>query len=113
MIKVGKIDPRTQCNGGEIFLFTTCQTMLRYNMHLEKQLSAFAIWVQTVPLTCNNPKGHNSFQISLEIRYEIGTCVCLCVNLSLSLYVHMSLYEHLSLYLSISYNEAVFVELFM
>ncbi|EDK99670.1 murinoglobulin-1 precursor [Mus musculus] len=45
------------------------QTMLRYNMHLEKQLSAFAIWVQTVPLTCNNPKGHNSFQISLEISY--------------------------------------------
>ena len=82
-------------------------------MHLEKQQSAFALRVQTVPLTCNNPKGHNSFQISLEIRYEIGTCVCLCVNLSLSLYVHMSLYEHLSLYLSISYNEAVFVELFM
>lgn len=38
-------------------------------MHLEKQQSAFALRVQTVPLTCNNPKGHNSFQISLEISY--------------------------------------------
>ncbi|GAB1291243.1 Murinoglobulin-1 [Apodemus speciosus] len=45
------------------------QTTLRYNMHLEKQQSAFALQVQTVPLTCNNPKGHNSFQISLEISY--------------------------------------------
>ncbi|EDK99674.1 mCG132196, isoform CRA_b [Mus musculus] len=45
------------------------QTTLRYNMHLEKQQSAFALRVQTVPLTCNNPKGHNSFQISLEISY--------------------------------------------
>ncbi|GAB1291242.1 Murinoglobulin-2 [Apodemus speciosus] len=45
------------------------QTTLRYNIHLEKQQSAFALQVQTVPLTCNNPKGHNSFQISLEISY--------------------------------------------
>lgn len=45
------------------------QTTLRYNIHLEKQPSAFALRVQTVPLTCNDPKGHNSFQISLEISY--------------------------------------------
>ncbi|XP_052577522.1 murinoglobulin-1-like [Peromyscus californicus insignis] len=45
------------------------QTTLRYNVHLEKQESAFTLWVQTVPLTCDNPKGHNSFQISLEISY--------------------------------------------
>ncbi|XP_076796624.1 murinoglobulin-1-like isoform X2 [Arvicanthis niloticus] len=45
------------------------QTTLRYNMHVEKQEAAFALRVQTTPLTCNNPKGHNSFQISLEISY--------------------------------------------
>lgn len=45
------------------------QTTLRYNMPLEKQQPAFALKVQTVPLTCNNPKGQNSFQISLEISY--------------------------------------------
>ncbi|XP_031236150.1 murinoglobulin-1-like [Mastomys coucha] len=45
------------------------QTTLRYNIHLEKQQSAFALQVQTVPLTCDNPNGHNSFQISLEISY--------------------------------------------
>ncbi|XP_036037834.1 murinoglobulin-1-like [Onychomys torridus] len=45
------------------------QTTLRYNVHLEKQESAFTLRVQTVPLTCDNPKGHNSFQISLEISY--------------------------------------------
>ncbi|XP_021046914.2 murinoglobulin-1 [Mus pahari] len=45
------------------------QTTLRYNMYLEKPQSAFDLRVQTVLLTCNNPKGHNSFQISLEISY--------------------------------------------
>uniref|UniRef100_A0A8I5Y1T7 Murinoglobulin 1 like 1 n=1 Tax=Rattus norvegicus TaxID=10116 RepID=A0A8I5Y1T7_RAT len=45
------------------------QTTLRYNVPLEKQQPAFALKVQTVPLTCNNPKGQNSFQISLEISY--------------------------------------------
>ncbi|XP_032763294.1 murinoglobulin-1 [Rattus rattus] len=45
------------------------QTTLRYNVPLEKQQPAFAVTVQTVPLTCNNPKGQNSFQISLEISY--------------------------------------------
>ncbi|OBS67847.1 hypothetical protein A6R68_03612, partial [Neotoma lepida] len=46
------------------------QTTLRYNVHLEKEESAFALQVQTVPLTCDNPEGHNnSFQISLEISY--------------------------------------------
>ncbi|XP_060240134.1 murinoglobulin-1-like isoform X2 [Meriones unguiculatus] len=45
------------------------QTMLKYNVHWEKQQSAFALRVQTVPLTCDNPEGHNSFQISLEISY--------------------------------------------
>ncbi|KAK7826261.1 hypothetical protein U0070_021275, partial [Myodes glareolus] len=45
------------------------QTTLKYNVHLEKQESAFALRVQTVPLTCDNPEGHNSFQISLEISY--------------------------------------------
>ncbi|XP_036037835.1 murinoglobulin-2-like [Onychomys torridus] len=45
------------------------QTTLRYNVHLEKQESAFTLRVQTVPLTCDNPEGHNSFQISLEISY--------------------------------------------
>ncbi|XP_055463938.1 murinoglobulin-1-like, partial [Psammomys obesus] len=45
------------------------QTTLKYNVHLEKQQSAFALRVQTLPLTCDNPEGHNSFQISLEISY--------------------------------------------
>ncbi|EGW04914.1 Murinoglobulin-1 [Cricetulus griseus] len=45
------------------------QTTLRYNMQLEKQESAFTLRVQTLPLTCDNPEGHNSFQISLEISY--------------------------------------------
>ncbi|XP_076796628.1 murinoglobulin-1-like isoform X1 [Arvicanthis niloticus] len=45
------------------------QTTLRYNMHMEKQQAAFALRVQTTPLTCNNSKGHNRFQISLEISY--------------------------------------------
>uniref|UniRef100_A0A8I5ZV18 Murinoglobulin 2 n=1 Tax=Rattus norvegicus TaxID=10116 RepID=A0A8I5ZV18_RAT len=45
------------------------QTTLRYNLPLEKQQPAFALKVKTVPLTCNNPKGQNSFQISLEISY--------------------------------------------
>ncbi|CAO2606459.1 Mug1 [Lemmus lemmus] len=45
------------------------QTTLKYNVQLEKQESAFALRVQTVPLTCDNPEGHNSFQISLEISY--------------------------------------------
>ncbi|XP_075838984.1 alpha-1-inhibitor 3-like [Microtus pennsylvanicus] len=45
------------------------QTTLKYNVHLEKQEFAFALRVQTVPLTCDNPKGHNSFQISVEISY--------------------------------------------
>ncbi|XP_060240131.1 murinoglobulin-1-like isoform X1 [Meriones unguiculatus] len=45
------------------------QTTLKYNVHWEKQQSAFALRVQTVPLTCDNPEGHNSFQISLEISY--------------------------------------------
>ncbi|XP_060240137.1 murinoglobulin-1-like isoform X2 [Meriones unguiculatus] len=45
------------------------QTMLKYNVHWEKQQSTFALRVQTVPLTCDNPEGHNSFQISLEISY--------------------------------------------
>ncbi|ERE67121.1 murinoglobulin-1-like protein [Cricetulus griseus] len=58
-----------QCNGGEVFLFTTYQTTLRYNVQLEKQESAFTLRVQTVPLTCDNPKGRNSFRISLEISY--------------------------------------------
>ncbi|XP_040593033.1 alpha-1-inhibitor 3 [Mesocricetus auratus] len=45
------------------------QTTLKYNVHLEKEESAFTLRVQTVPLTCDNPEGHNSFQISLEISY--------------------------------------------
>uniref|UniRef100_A0A8C2LWP9 Alpha-2-macroglobulin n=1 Tax=Cricetulus griseus TaxID=10029 RepID=A0A8C2LWP9_CRIGR len=45
------------------------QTTLRYNVQLEKQESAFTLRVQTLPLTCGNPEGHNSFQISLEISY--------------------------------------------
>nr|XP_021488326.1 murinoglobulin-2-like [Meriones unguiculatus] len=61
--------PRAQCHGGKGFLLTTSQTTLKYNVHWEKQQSAFALRVQTVPLTCDNPEGHNSFQISLEISY--------------------------------------------
>lgn len=70
MLKLGEINTRTQYNGGKVFLSTAFQTTLKYNVHLEKQESAFALRVQTVPLTCDNPEGHNSFQISLEIRYE-------------------------------------------
>uniref|UniRef100_A0A8C6RXJ9 Alpha-2-macroglobulin n=1 Tax=Nannospalax galili TaxID=1026970 RepID=A0A8C6RXJ9_NANGA len=45
------------------------QATLKYNVYLEKQESAFTLQVQTVPQTCDGPKAHTSFQVSLEVSY--------------------------------------------
>nr|XP_060515699.1 alpha-2-macroglobulin-like [Panthera onca] len=45
------------------------QTSLKYNIVPEKEESPFALDVQTVPQTCDGPKAHTSFQISLNVSY--------------------------------------------
>ncbi|XP_058138735.2 alpha-2-macroglobulin [Dasypus novemcinctus] len=45
------------------------QTSLRYNILPEKEAFPFALVVQTLPQTCDEPKAHTSFQISLNISY--------------------------------------------
>ncbi|XP_057559255.1 alpha-2-macroglobulin-like [Hippopotamus amphibius kiboko] len=45
------------------------QTALKYNVFLEKKESAFHLHVVTIPQTCDRPKAHTSFQISLEVSY--------------------------------------------
>ncbi|XP_007935408.1 alpha-2-macroglobulin [Orycteropus afer afer] len=45
------------------------QTSLRYNVHPEKEEFPFALGVHTVPQTCDGPKAHTSFQISLNVSY--------------------------------------------
>ncbi|KAM6162667.1 LOW QUALITY PROTEIN: alpha-2-macroglobulin-like [Erethizon dorsatum] len=52
---------------GEGCVYT--QTALKYNVFLEKEESAFALQVHTIPQTCDGPKAHSSFQISLEVSY--------------------------------------------
>uniref|UniRef100_A0A452R401 Alpha-2-macroglobulin n=1 Tax=Ursus americanus TaxID=9643 RepID=A0A452R401_URSAM len=45
------------------------QTSLKYNILPEKAEFPFALEVQTVPETCDGPKAHTSFQISLNVSY--------------------------------------------
>uniref|UniRef100_A0A452R5E7 PZP alpha-2-macroglobulin like n=1 Tax=Ursus americanus TaxID=9643 RepID=A0A452R5E7_URSAM len=45
------------------------QTSMKYNILPEKEDSSFALKVQTVPHTCDGPKVHTSFQISLNVSY--------------------------------------------
>ncbi|XP_008695710.1 pregnancy zone protein [Ursus maritimus] len=45
------------------------QTSMKYNILPEKGDSPFALKVQTVPHTCDGPKVHTSFQISLNVSY--------------------------------------------
>ncbi|XP_030177594.1 alpha-2-macroglobulin-like isoform X3 [Lynx canadensis] len=45
------------------------QTSLKYNIVPEKEESPFALDVHTVPQTCDGPKAHTSFQISLNVSY--------------------------------------------
>ncbi|NP_001166532.1 murinoglobulin-1 precursor [Cavia porcellus] len=52
---------------GEGCVYT--QTALKYNVFLEKEKYAFALQVHTVPQTCDDPKAHKRFQISLEVSY--------------------------------------------
>ncbi|XP_077615163.1 pregnancy zone protein-like [Crocuta crocuta] len=45
------------------------QTSMKYNILPEKEDFPFALKVQTVPHTCEGPKAHTSFQISLNVSY--------------------------------------------
>uniref|UniRef100_A0A671E1W3 Alpha-2-macroglobulin n=1 Tax=Rhinolophus ferrumequinum TaxID=59479 RepID=A0A671E1W3_RHIFE len=45
------------------------QTSLKYNVLPEKEAFPFALNVQTLPQTCDEPKAHTSFQISLNVSY--------------------------------------------
>ncbi|VCX41196.1 unnamed protein product [Gulo gulo] len=45
------------------------QTSLKYNILPEKAEFPFALEVQTLPQTCDGPKAHTSFQISLNVSY--------------------------------------------
>ncbi|XP_064141250.1 alpha-2-macroglobulin [Loxodonta africana] len=44
-------------------------TSLKYNVLPEKEVFPFALEVQTLPPTCDGPKAHTSFQISLNVSY--------------------------------------------
>lgn len=45
------------------------QTSLKYNVLPKKDEFPFALEVQTLPQTCDGPKAHTSFQISLSVSY--------------------------------------------
>ncbi|XP_029809142.1 pregnancy zone protein isoform X2 [Suricata suricatta] len=45
------------------------QTSMKYNILPEKEDSPFNLKVQTAPHTCEGPKAHTSFQISLNVSY--------------------------------------------
>ncbi|XP_077026090.1 pregnancy zone protein-like isoform X2 [Tamandua tetradactyla] len=45
------------------------QTSMKYNIHLDKEDSPFALRVQTIPQTCDGREAHTSFQISLNVSY--------------------------------------------
>ena len=49
------------------------QTSLKYNVLPKKDEFPFALEVHTLPQTCDGPKAHTSFQISLSVSY-IGSC---------------------------------------
>ncbi|EQB79008.1 hypothetical protein CB1_001683078 [Camelus ferus] len=53
----------------QIFAFDVPQTSLKYNILLKKEEFPFALEVQTLPQTCDGPKAHTSFQISLNVSY--------------------------------------------
>ncbi|KAK1341412.1 hypothetical protein QTO34_017818 [Cnephaeus nilssonii] len=46
------------------------QTSMKYNILPEKEDSPFALEVQTLPQTCDGPKAHTSFQISVDVSYR-------------------------------------------
>ncbi|XP_037703142.1 alpha-2-macroglobulin-like [Choloepus didactylus] len=45
------------------------QTSLKYNIFPKKEVFPFALEVQTLPQTCDGPKAHTSFQITLRVSY--------------------------------------------
>uniref|UniRef100_A0A5F9CAH6 Alpha-2-macroglobulin n=1 Tax=Oryctolagus cuniculus TaxID=9986 RepID=A0A5F9CAH6_RABIT len=45
------------------------QTSLKYNVLPEKEDFPFALGVQTLPQTCDGPKAHSTFQISMNLSY--------------------------------------------
>ncbi|NP_001266780.1 alpha-2-macroglobulin precursor [Heterocephalus glaber] len=45
------------------------QTSLKYNVLPEKGVFPFVLEVQTLPPSCDGPKAHTSFQISLNVSY--------------------------------------------
>ncbi|XP_004281205.1 alpha-2-macroglobulin isoform X1 [Orcinus orca] len=45
------------------------QTSLKYNILPRKEEFPFALEVQTLPQTCDGPRAHTSFQISLRVSY--------------------------------------------
>ncbi|XP_044929360.1 alpha-2-macroglobulin [Mustela putorius furo] len=55
----------TVTGGGCVYL----QTSLKYNILPEKAEFPFALEVQTLPQSCDGPKAHTSFQISLKVSY--------------------------------------------
>ncbi|XP_006777749.1 PREDICTED: alpha-2-macroglobulin-like, partial [Myotis davidii] len=44
------------------------QTSLKYNILPQKEEFPFALGVQTLPQTCEGPKAHTTFQVSLNVR---------------------------------------------
>ncbi|KAF3816366.1 hypothetical protein GH733_014539 [Mirounga leonina] len=51
------------------YSITVTDTSMKYNILPEKEDSPFALKVQTVPHTCDAPKVHTNFQISLNVSY--------------------------------------------
>ncbi|XP_017376614.2 alpha-2-macroglobulin-like [Cebus imitator] len=45
------------------------QTSLKYSILPEKEEFSFALEVHTLPQTCDEPKAHTSFEISLNVSY--------------------------------------------
>ncbi|XP_005876025.1 PREDICTED: alpha-2-macroglobulin [Myotis brandtii] len=45
------------------------QTSLKYNIFPKKEEFPFALGVQTLPQTCEGPKAHTTFQVSLNVSY--------------------------------------------
>ncbi|KAK2498954.1 hypothetical protein MC885_001573, partial [Smutsia gigantea] len=45
------------------------QTSMKYNILPKKEDSPFALKVWTLPQTCDGPKAHTSFQVSLNVSY--------------------------------------------
>lgn len=52
----------------QIFVFDVPQTALKYNILPQKEEFPFALGVQTLPQTCEGPKAHTTFQVSLNVR---------------------------------------------